>query len=216
MSAVAAAACRPRALRRASVRASVAVVATPADDPGESDGALARAVAANAGADTRSAEARVYARFARRVYLYGLRHLRDETRAEDLVQTVMSVVIQRLRAGDVENPDALGSFVLGTARLCAHDDRRRASRRAELATRLTDELDPTVAPREPMRDEDLEGCLAALSERERAVAVLSFHHDQDAAEIGAALGLSPGNVRVIRHRALARLARCMGASGEGA
>ena len=48
-----------------------------------------------------------------------------------------------------------------------------------------------------------------LPERERTVTVLSFYADADPEEIGAELGLSPGNVRVVRHRALGRLRGCM-------
>ena len=41
--------------------------------------------------------------------------------------------------------------------------------------------------------------------------VLSFFADKQADEVGAELSISGGNVRVIRHRALARLRECMGA-----
>jgi RNA polymerase sigma-70 factor (ECF subfamily) len=57
----------------------------------------------------------------------------------------------------------------------------------------------------------LAACLEALSERERSVVVLSFFEDKSADEVGAELATSAGNVRVIRHRALARLRKCMGA-----
>jgi RNA polymerase sigma-70 factor (ECF subfamily) len=56
----------------------------------------------------------------------------------------------------------------------------------------------------------LAGCLEALPERERSVIVLSFFSDKPADQVGAELGLTGGNVRVIRHRALARLRECMG------
>ncbi len=39
--------------------------------------------------------------------------------------------------------------------------------------------------------------------------VLSFYAERSAGEIGIELGLSPVNVRVLRHRALARLRGCM-------
>jgi RNA polymerase sigma-70 factor (ECF subfamily) len=52
-------------------------------------------------------------------------------------------------------------------------------------------------------------CLEALAERERAVVVMSFFADKAADEVGAGLGITAGNVRVIRHRALARLRECM-------
>lgn len=39
---------------------------------------------------------------------------------------------------------------------------------------------------------------------------MSFFDDRRADEVGAALATSGGTVRVIRHRALARLRKCMG------
>src|SRR5919109_5633255 len=48
--------------------------------------------------------------------------------------------------------------------------------------------------------------LQALTEREREVLRLRFLHGYTAVEIGQALGLSPGNVRVLQLRALRRAA----------
>ena len=55
----------------------------------------------------------------------------------------------------------------------------------------------------------LEGCLQSLPERERAVLMMSFYDDQSAGAVGVELGLSAGNVRVIRHRGIERLRTCM-------
>jgi RNA polymerase sigma-70 factor (ECF subfamily) len=41
------------------------------------------------------------------------------------------------------------------------------------------------------------------------VVALSFYAERDADAIGAELRMSPGNVRVVRHRALARLRSCL-------
>jgi RNA polymerase sigma-70 factor (ECF subfamily) len=56
----------------------------------------------------------------------------------------------------------------------------------------------------------LTACLQGLAERERTVVVLTFFADKAADEVARELGLTPGNVRVIRHRAIARLRECMG------
>ena len=63
-----------------------------------SDGGLAREVAACESGFSEAAESELYRRFAPRVRLYGLRHLRDEDAAGDLVQKVMLVTIEKLRA----------------------------------------------------------------------------------------------------------------------
>ena len=55
----------------------------------------------------------------------------------------------------------------------------------------------------------LQHCLQALPERERSVIVMTFYEDLPAETLGAQFGLTPGNVRVIRHRALAKLSTCL-------
>ena len=178
------------------------------------DGALARrVVAAEAGRDA-PAESELYRRLARRVRLYGLRHLRDEHAAADLVQQVLLTTLERLRAGEVRVPDKIASFVLGMCRMTVLEMRRGTRRREELLeTWVPASAGMTYEAPEPLvLDPDrLAGCLEALPERERSVVVMSFFADKQADEVGAELGISGGNVRVIRHRALGRLRECMGA-----
>ncbi|MGH8310979.1 MAG: sigma-70 family RNA polymerase sigma factor, partial [Steroidobacteraceae bacterium] len=52
-------------------------------------------------------------------------------------------------------------------------------------------------------------CLRALAERERLVVLLTFYAEREAPRIAEDLGLSPGAVRAIRHRAMARLRDCV-------
>jgi RNA polymerase sigma-70 factor (ECF subfamily) len=58
-------------------------------------------------------------------------------------------------------------------------------------------------------------CLDALEARARRVIVLSFHEDRSAEEISSELALSAGNVRVMRHRALAALRKCLDGNRAG-
>ena len=58
-------------------------------------------------------------------------------------------------------------------------------------------------------------CMSKLDARSRTVVVLSFKAEQSAEEIAMLTQISPGNVRVVRHRALAQLRRCLDGS-EGA
>ena len=152
--------------------------------------------------------------FAPRVRLYGLRHLRSSAAADDLVQAVMVIVLEAVRAGTVREPDKLPSFVLGTCRHVAGGWRRGEARRQGLLDRFGDALagaarDATAAPSVDLQR--LAGCLGGLPPREQLVINLTFYEDRDADEIAAALATTTGNVRVVRHRALARLASCMGA-----
>lgn len=74
-------------------------------------------------------------------------------------------------------------------------------------------VDVHVAPR--LDHELVAQCLERLPERERAVLVLSFYDEQPAEEVALSLGLTAGNVRVIRHRGIDKLRRCV-ASGRRA
>jgi RNA polymerase sigma-70 factor (ECF subfamily) len=163
----------------------------------------------------RGAEAELFRRLAPRVRLYGLRHLRDPAGADDLVQDVMLLTFDSLRAGKVRERERLASFVLGTCRRVVIGIRRGAARRERLLERFGPGLPAAAAASDGAAPPDLERlarCLERLAERERAVVVLSFHSERGSDEIAAELGLSPGNVRVVRHRALARLRACMGAA----
>ena len=157
-----------------------------------------------------AAEAELYRTLARRVRLYGRRHLRDDAAAEDLMQQVMLLTIEKMRAGELREPEKVVSFVFGACRMVTLDMRRGARRREELLEKYGADLeiaDISVAPR--LDEARVAACLERLAERERAVMILSFYEDEPADRVGAALGLSAGNVRVIRHRALERLRDCV-------
>ncbi|HEV8393658.1 MAG TPA: sigma-70 family RNA polymerase sigma factor [Vicinamibacterales bacterium] len=175
-----------------------------------SDGELARAVAARAPGTCEAAESELYRRFAPRVRLYGLRHLRDEESARDLVQQVMMLTIEKLRRGDVRDPDQIASFVLGTSRTMAMAARRTDARRERLREAFV-APDAFAAP-DPGATLDLdrlEQCMAQLADRERSVVLLTFYAESGSAAVAADIGVSEGNVRVIRHRALAKLRACV-------
>ena len=175
-----------------------------------SDGQLARAVAARAPGASETAESELYRRFAPRVRLYGLRHLRDEESARDLVQQVMMLTIEKLRRGEVRDPEQIASFVLGTSRTMAIAVRRKDLRHEQLRDKFL--LAPTAyaAPDAAILDLDrLEQCMAQLADRERSVVFLTFYAESSAAAVATDIGVSEGNVRVIRHRALAKLRACV-------
>jgi len=174
----------------------------------------ARVVAAAPGLD-REAEAQLIRLLAPRVRRYGQRHLRDDHAADDLVQQVLTLTLEKLRAGAVAAPGQIASFVLGTCRRTVIEQFRGERRREGLLQRYADDLplaDLHVAPR--LDHERVARCLERLAERERAVIVLSFYEEQAAGDVGRHLGLSAGNVRVIRHRGIDKLRRCVDA-GRG-
>lgn len=160
---------------------------------------------------TNEDERAVCERFGVRIRAYGLRHLRDRAAAEDLVQQVLLSVLQALREGRIEQRDRLDAYVLGTCRNAAMDMRRGAARQRRVAEGAAAGLPEVYEPQDLAVDRmRLDRCLGALEARDRAVVLATFLEDRDADEIGKAMQLSTGNVRVIRHRALAKLQTCLG------
>jgi RNA polymerase sigma-70 factor, ECF subfamily len=185
------------------------VVAARASDP-----ELASAVIRAGASGSRAEEAELCRRFGRRVRLYARSRLRDESAVDDTVQRVMLIVLAKLRAGEVHSPERIDSFVLGTARVVT----RELSRVRDQPSELDDELPCPLAETRPdtLELQRLGECLRGLAERDRAVVVLTFFQDQSAADVGDALGMQAGNVRIARHRAIARLRSCMGVGAEEA
>lgn len=174
------------------------------------DGVVARAVANADPGESPAAETELYRRFAPRVRLFGLKHLSDRGAADDLAQQVMLVVITRLRAGEIREPDQIGSFVLGTSRMMVAGQRRGERRRAAIIARFAPDEGTVEAAYDLALDSTrLAPCVAALRERERTIVLLTYYADKSATEIAAALGSTAGAVRVSRHRALASIRECI-------
>lgn len=189
-----------------------------ADDPGNAE--LARLVQAG-GTDTGAAEAELCRRFWQRARLYGLRHLRGVTEAEDLAQRVMEVMLTSLRRGRVDDLELLDRYMLGVCRNVAHTLRRSEERAARAARRLARE--PALSSERPPEPpwgthlvERLTFCLTELSRREQGVVQSSFSERRSGTEIAEQFGVTPGNVRVIRHRALRKLRACLDREGDPA
>lgn len=182
---------------------------SPALDIEVDDAALARRVGDAAPATDRNAEAELCRRLAPRVRLYGLRHLGNEASAADLVQQVMLMMIERLRAGALREPERLASFVFGICRMLVLELRRGQARRESLLETYGEALLPPEAPPPDIDHARLAHCLERLPERERSVLLLTFYDDMPADALARELDLSPANLRVIRHRGLMRLRACV-------
>jgi len=183
------------------------------DETHPSDADLARTIGAAPQGGAPDAEAELYRRLAPRVRLYGLRHLRDAQAADDLAQAVLVMTIESLRAGRVREPEKIASFVLGACRMTVDEQRRGEARRRRLLHLFAGDVPVGDAwrPSEPDSGR-LRECLERLAARERSVVVMSFYSEESAEAVASELGLTSGNVRVIRHRALGRLRACL--SGE--
>ena len=128
------------------------------------------------------------------------------------MQQALLLAIEKLRDGAVRDMDMIGSFILGTSRMLAVNLKRRDRRREALLEAFPIEHPAVSAASAVMDEQELEGCLATLAERERTVVLLTFYGDRSSRAIAQTLGTSEGTVRVIRSRAIDRLRACMGAA----
>jgi RNA polymerase sigma-70 factor, ECF subfamily len=158
-----------------------------------------------------AAESELYQRFAHRIRAYGLRHLRSHAAADDLVQQVLLVVIEAQRSGKIRDAEKLPSFVLGTCRLVSQGLSRTERRRERLREQWTPRDDVAGAP-QLLDLERLRDCMSKLPAREQTIVALTYYAERDGDAIASELGMTPGNVRVVRHRAMAHLHECV--SGE--
>ena len=127
--------------------------------------------------------------------------------AEDLTSQVFLKAVRWLAAD--RSGDSIRSWLYATARTAIADYWREQSARAQVPLEDLEEVlfQGSDAPAESRRTREwARRVLAALPEREGEVLRLRFLKGYSAAEVGRALGLSAGNVRVIQVRALRRAA----------
>jgi RNA polymerase sigma-70 factor (ECF subfamily) len=156
-----------------------------------------------------AAERELCRRFAPRIRFYGLKHLRDEARAEDLVQSVLLAVLEALRAGRVEDVEHVDRFVLGTCRHLALQ-RRAADGRAEPAPARALDVGSVQPETAAVDFPALWRCLTRLDLRSQTILHLAFYREKSADQIARVLDTTAGNVRVVRHRAMLQLRGCLG------
>lgn len=178
------------------------------------DGDLARRIAAERGSTAHEAE--LVRRFTHRIRRFGLRHLRSDDRARDLVQDVLVVTLEKLRSGEVRDPDRIGSFILGVARRLSHASHRDRDRHPAIDDEVSSRLTIDDALPDPLARDQVARCLEALHDRLRAVILLTYYAERSTREIASTLGLTANNVRVMRHRGMGSLRTCLGLEPDGA
>ncbi len=159
------------------------------------------------------AAARLCELLAPAVRTFARRRMRSPQSVDDFSQDALIRILSLVQTGAVDEPERLASFALGVCRNLLREDAKRRARRDGLWA-LHAERGRVSLPVEPVMvgagRAHLEDCLSRLTERARQVLRRSLIDDQDSDEVGSALGLSKGNVRVIRHRTLKLLRECLG------
>jgi RNA polymerase sigma-70 factor (ECF subfamily) len=152
----------------------------------------------------------VFSRHASSIYRFLYRRVGNKEDADDLTSEVFMKAARQL---DTDQPDAaIISWLFTVARTVLADHWRRWYRRAP-SVALDDRLLHTAADIEPTPrvNPDAEGLvdavLATLPDRYRQVLELRFLKGCSIQEAAAQLGVTPGNLKVMQHRALLLAAR---------
>lgn len=151
-----------------------------------------------------------------RLLYFAARRLRNWAEAEDVAQETIWRTLEALQDRRIENPAALPAFVFQTAlHICQRRGRSagresRALRRFGASPEDTREDDPLKSLISAERRASVRDAIARLDADDREVLTLSYSEALQTAEIARRLGLTEGNVRVRRHRALNRLAEILG------
>jgi len=164
------------------------------------------------------AERDLVARFWDRLKVFGTRRLGDPSLAEDLAQEALRRVTEALRAGRVENLDALPAFVFQTAtHLCMHEYRSRGREARAMARLQSGDVDPPAAEPHPLdgmvRREAraaVQAALRRLAPGDRDLLHSLYYEQEESAAVAGRLGITTGALRVRKHRAVSRLAELLG------
>jgi RNA polymerase sigma-70 factor (ECF subfamily) len=195
---------------------STAPLAGASDDVPLDDAELAHRIAAAGDSPDLDAEAELCRRFGRRLLAFGRRLLGSGDAARDLAQDALLLTLEKLRAGEVREPEKIGAFILGVARSLASRRRGKEARWTPIGDAGGSLVAPSVAPPDPIARARVSACLDELPETGKSVLLLTFYAEQASGAIASSLGLSPENVRVIRHRSVARLRDCLDLAGTAA
>ena len=167
-------------------------------------------------AGDRAAEAELIERFSHRL-LVMLRHLAgDPALADDLHQETLSLVLQKIRGGELREPERLAGFIRSTARYLLIAHRRKHARFRPLDEAAEESGLPGPAARsEPtavdrvVAEEEARLVRRLLSElrfdRDRRVLFRYYLADDSKEAICEDLGIDPERFNQILHRARQRL-----------
>jgi RNA polymerase sigma-70 factor (ECF subfamily) len=154
------------------------------------------------------AEEQLCVRLLPRIRVYLARHLARDFDIEGLSHDALIVVLEGLRSGKLEDPERVGAYALGVCKNKVRERLRHRRRRDRALERETlDRFAEVPIPRVMLGR--LEECLHMLRERERVLLRVTFCEGRSAVEAGAHLEITPENARVLRHRTIDRLRRCL-------
>jgi RNA polymerase sigma-70 factor (ECF subfamily) len=157
----------------------------------------------------------LYGRYHVRVFRFGLRLVRDEQIAEDLISEVFLDVWRQ--AGKFEGRSAVSTWLLAITRFKALSVLRRrkdAELDDEAANAIEDVSDdPEVAVQKKDTGEALRKCIAALSRDHREIVDLVYYHEKSVEEVAEIVGIPENTVKTRLFYARRKLAELLKAAG---
>ncbi len=168
---------------------------------------LARRVSAG----DQQAEVELVERYSRGVTIIIRREAGDATVADDLYQETFRIALEKIRRGDLREPEKLSGFICSIARNLVIDHFRRAARQESL-TRI-EEAAPLSSPAPDQLEELLRKEKAAIvrqalnelpNERDRQALFRFYIAEEEKEQICADLGLSSLHFNRVLHRARER------------
>jgi RNA polymerase sigma-70 factor (ECF subfamily) len=143
------------------------------------------------------------------VFRFCRARLWDLETAEDITQDVLIAIFRGLPRQDPPIRDLEAFAITVASRQVATAHRKRASRPQQGGDEIPDVVDSAPGPEHVIALNDDVRALYVLLEQltpvQREVVLLRIVNGLSAEDTGSVLGMTAGNVRVMQHRALARL-----------
>ncbi|MBN8973685.1 MAG: sigma-70 family RNA polymerase sigma factor [Xanthobacteraceae bacterium] len=157
----------------------------------------------------------LYGRHHVRVFRFGLRLVRNEQLAEDLISEVFLDVWRQ--AGRFEGRSAVSTWLLGIMRFKALSALRRrtdAELDDETAGSIADTADdPEVTVQKKDTGDALRTCLTSLSPEHREIIDLVYYHEKSVEEVAEIVGIPENTVKTRLFYARKKLAVLLQAAG---
>lgn len=186
------------------------MTALAADSSGRSEKEIAAELVARIGSGDPAAESAIVRRYGRGVLYFLRRKTGDPALADDLYQDTFRIALEKLRSGDLRNPEMLAAFLHGIAGNLVIGHYRREHGRATDANLAAIEK---VAIDGDQFDSLSQAQIAKIvrrlldemtQPRDREILLRVFLDDQDKALVCAELGLDSLHFNRVLHRAKQR------------
>ncbi|HEY3516117.1 MAG TPA: sigma-70 family RNA polymerase sigma factor, partial [Gammaproteobacteria bacterium] len=177
----------------------------------QSEHEIAADLAHQIGQGVRAAEQALVARYGPPLHFMLKQRTRDSELALDVRQEALRIVIEKLRAGSLEQPERLGGYLRGIALKLCGAQRRKESRRATTADSDAIEslADDRPDPADQLSDEQLKRTVRALlgelsTPRDRDILTRLYLLEEDKDTICTALGIDSLHFNRVLFRAKQR------------